>query len=407
MKISRSLDANATAVTSSAKATGTNLPAAVPAVPPTAGKSSALASPVGSTRDRAQMTPAGSSRTQVAFLEDATDTLQAAGANRSTVAKLSAMSSTQQKQVVELLGVNDIALFTLIDNKKLLSKDRDGQTILSHLQALKTQPVKDGVRPTALISGALEVLADRDKINQGPHGTCGAATLQQAMWKQDPAEMVRIVKNLAQKGESSLRQGNHILKADPNSFGWHSGMQVKNGGKENRNDFNILFQSAVMTSTALVGGSYGSGGVASKAATALTFGALGLAISSTANSQSYNVREDNGGPMAVAKGDSAAHPGKLSGLLRGMTGSTYDIDVRDVTVFGMNWGTFDEMKTQTNAGKEPMAVFHAGDGELHYVTMKSINDKKVAFYDTRGSGGVRTMDLADFKKNFLFNITLD
>ena len=362
---------------------------------------------VHATKDRAQLTQAGSSRGQVAFLEDPADTLKSAGASRGTVAKFSRLSNSQQQQVVALLGINNTDLFALINNQKLLSKDHDGKTILSHLHALKTQPVKDGVRPNSLISGALDVLADRNKINQGPHGTCGAATLQQAMWKQDPAEMVRIVKNLATTGQSSLRAGSHTLKADPNSFGFHSGMQVKNGRTENRNDFNILFQSAVMTSTALVGGSYGSNSLASKAATALTFGALGLAVSSAANRQSYNVREDNGGGQAVLKGDSAAHPGKLSSLLSNMTGNSYDIDVRDVTVLGMNWGTFDEMKTHTNAGKEPMAVFHAGEGQLHYVTMKSITDKQVSFYDTRGSGGVDTMDLDDFKKNFIFNITLD
>jgi len=52
-------------------------------------------------------------------------------------------------------------------------------------------------------------------------------------------------------------------------------------------------------------------------------------------------------------------------------------------------------------------VFHAGEGSLHYVTMKSIDDKQVRFQDTRGSGGVRTMDLEEFKKNLIFNITLD
>lgn len=359
------------------------------------------------TRDRAQLTQAGSSQGRLAFLEDPVDSLTSAGASQATVRNFSRMSESQQKQVVELLGINNADLFTLINNQKLLAKDHDGNTILSHLHALKTQSVKDGVRPTQLISGALDVLADRNKITQGPHGTCGAATLQQAMWKQNPAEMVRIVKNLATQGQSSLKTGSHILKADPNSFGFHSGMRVQGGGVETRNDFNILFQSAVMTSTALVGGSYGSGGLASKAATALTFGALGLAVSGAANNQNYNVRQDNGSGQAVLKGDSAAHPGKLSGLLSNMTGSRYDLDVRDVTVFGMNWGTFDEMKANTNAGKEPMAVFHAGEGQLHYVTMKSITDKQVSFYDTRGSGGVVKMDLEDFKKNFIFNITLD
>lgn len=403
MKISRQPESNSTtgALAKAASPTSAAASSGTPAV------LSSDVTTAHATRDRSQLTRVGSSQGQLAFLEDPIDKLKSAGASSSTVAKFSRMSTTQQKQVVALLGINNTDLFALVKNNKLLLKDHDGHTILSHLHALKSQPVKDGVRPTSLISGALDVLADRNKINQGPHGTCGAATLQQAMWKQDPAEMVRIVKNLAQQGQSSLRQGSHLLKADPNSFGWHSGMQVKNGKAENRNDFNILFQSAVMTSTALVGGSYGSGGLASKAATALTFGALGLAVSGAANNQSYNVREDNGGGKAVMKGDSAAHPGKLSGLLSNMTGSRYDIDVRDVTVFGMNWGTFDEMKTHTNAGKEPMVVFHAGDGELHYVTMKSIDDKKVSFYDTRGNGGVATMDLEDFKKNFIFNITID
>lgn len=370
------------------------------AVPP----GTAQVAPAQATRDRSQLSTLGRSQGQLSFVDDEAESLKKAGASASTQRKFAQLSATQQKQVVALLGINDTDLFALINNQKLLKKDHEGQTLLSHLYALKTENVKTGVRPTALISGALDILADRNKITQGPHGTCGAATLQQAMWKQDPAEMVRIVRNLAQKGQSDLRQGSHTLKADPNSFGWHKDMKVTGGGKETRNDFDILFQSAVMRSTALVGGTYGSG-LGSKVATALTFGALGLAASSAAGSQSYNVRQDHGGPTAVLKGDSAAHPGKLSGLLANMTGNRYDIDVRDVTIMGMNWGTFEEMKTHTAAGKEPMAVFHAGEGQLHYVTMKSITDKQVSFYDTRGNGGVRTMSLADFKENFIFNIT--
>ncbi len=401
MDISRARQTN----TSSGKPlTGATPRPASPAVTPTP---AARVTPTAqATRDRSQLSPQGRSQGQLSFVDDAAESLQKAGASARTQQNFSRLSTAQQKQVVALLGINNTDLFALINSQKLLKKDHEGQSILSHLYALKTESVKTGVRPTSLISGALDVLADRNKITQGPHGTCGAATLQQAMWKQDPAEMIRIVRNLAQKGESDLRQGNHTLKADPNSFGFHSGMSIKGGGTENRNDFNILFQSAVMRSTALVGGTYGSG-FASKAATALTFGALGLAASSAAGNQNYNVREDNGGPSAVIKGDSAAHPGKLSGLLSSMTGSRYDIDVRDVTIMGMNWGTFDEMKKNTAAGKEPMAVFHAGEGELHYVTMRSISDTEVSFYDTRGGGGVQKMKLDDFKKNFIFNITLD
>ena len=224
------------------------------------------------------------------------------------------------------------------------------------------------------------MLDNRGKISQGPHGTCGAASLENVMMGKDPAEVTRIVKGLAADGKVKTR-GGHEMNAGTGSLKWHAGDKTTAGRSETRSDFDIIFQSATMRSVALVGGDMDMMG--------------GLA--------DYNVNKDDGGGSAVASGDSAADPIHLTKLAEHITGKDYD---RDHLM-----GTYSEMVTHANAGKEPIALFSAGGGSMHYVTVKSVSNGNVHYYDTaKGSESARntaSMSVADFKSKLLGTITVD
>ncbi len=383
----------------------THQPASRGPLPQAAASAPAAAPTAQLTDQRNVQTRAGSSRSNMSFLEDdLSEQLKEAGANRATLNKFETLSAADQQKVVDLVGLDNNKLFALLKNGKLHKKASNGKTVLSMLHQLKTGRVQSGVRKNELVKSALKVLSDRDQITQGPHGTCGAASLQQALWKKDPAEMVRIVSNLARNGESTLRKGNHKLKIDSNALNFYSGSKLSNGRTENRSDFNIIFQSAVMRSAALVGGKYSSSSLSSTVTSLLT-GTMGLKAADMALSRavSYDVRKDTGDFNGVKGGNSAANPAKLEGLLEDITGRSFDMDTK------LNPFTFSQMKSHANSGKEPMALFHAGSGSMHYVTVTKVTGDKVYYQDTAASpkGVVRSKSIADFKSKMLLTLTQD
>ena len=170
------------------------------------------------------------------------------------------------------------------------------------------------------------------------------------------------------------------MQAGTGSLNWHKGDKTTDGSTESRTDFDIIFQSATMRSVALVGGDMDMLG--------------GLA--------DYNVNKDNGDASSVKTGDSASDPLHLTRLAENITGKDYDQDHL--------WGTYSEMVTNANAGKEPIALFSTGGGGMHYVTVTSVKNGQVNFYDTaQYSRNARSnsMSVSDFQDKLLGTITVD
>lgn len=304
-------------------------------------------------------------------------------------------SALQQKfnQVQDNLGM-DRTLMKLLDNGTLTRKDSHGNTILDNVYRMQKGPNQDGVQDKQLAKDTLKVLNDRKEIYQGPHGTCGAASLENVMMRKDPAEMVRIVTNLAAKGRVTTR-GGHVLRAGTGSLNWHRNSTTTAGRKDNRSDFDIIFQSAAMRSVALVGGD---------------MDAMGRIAD-------YNVNKDTGGSSAVKTGDSASDPLHLSSLAEDITGQDYDADLR------LKW-SFSNLATAANAGKEPIALFSPDgvkltfDGlkpnleglELHYVTVTKVENGQVYYYDTAKSNKAQRpshMAESEFKSKLIATVTVD
>lgn len=304
------------------------------------------------------------------------------GATPRAVRNYEAMSpALQQKfnQVQDNTGV-DRDLMQLLDKGTLTKKDSKGTTILENIHRMQSGPNQKGVNGKQLAEESIQVLNDRYHITQGPHGTCGAASLENVMMKKDPAEVTRIVTRLAADGKVTTR-GGHTMHAGTGSLDWHKGDKTTDGSSESRTDFDIIFQSATMRSVALVGGD------------------LDFVLGGAAD---YNVNKDNGDGSSVATGDSASDPIFLTALAEKITGKDYDRDHL--------WGTYSEMVTNANAGKEPIALFSTGGGGMHYVTVTSVKDGRVNFYDTakynRGDRA-NSMSVSDFQDKLMGTITVD
>lgn len=309
--------------------------------------------------------------------------LLAAGATPKAVKNYENMPASLQEKFnsVQKNSAAKSDLFSLLDKGTLTKKDSSGKTILENVHRMQTGPNKPGVNGVGLADDTIKALNDRSHISQGPHGTCGAASLQNVMMGKDPAEVTRIVKGLAADGQVTTR-GGHVMKAGTGSLNWHKDVSITTDKSvESRSDLDIIFQSAAMRSIALVGGDMDALG--------------GLA--------DYNVNKDNGDASSVATGDSASDPLHLTRLAENITGKNYDQDHL--------WGTYSEMVTNANAGKEPIALFSPSGGGMHYVTVTGVSNGKVHFYDTseysQGQRLAGSMGEAEFKSRIKGTVTVD
>lgn len=270
------------------------------------------------------------------------------------------------------------ALESLLKDNKLTLKDSSGKTVLENLVEIKTGKKQNGINSEQLLKDAVLVLSDKKYITQGPHGTCGAGALENHLWDKKPAELLRIVKDLAKTGQCKLEDGS-ILKAGTNSLVFH---------ENDRRDFNVIFQSAVMRDVALVGGDR----------------ALGNKY--LHDLAEYNVNTDSGDAKSVKNGDSAANPTLLTSLVESITSSKYTVKTSFI------WGGGDrleDLKKAVSQNKQPMALF-SQDGYfgLHYVVIQKIDNEKVYYQDSATSkddGKINSMPIEDFKNKIRGIIT--
>jgi len=355
-------------------------------------------------------------------------------------------SNIQKGKFIDLLKSVDSKkeVISLLNNDMLMNSSFDGKTILDNLLELKTSKKQKGVNGKTLTEETINNLADRTNVIQGPHGTCGAASLEYVLLGKNPAEFTKIIKDLATNGVSVL-QDKTMLHIAPNSLNYHKGSKTTDGSTEDRKDVDIIFQSAVMER---------------------------VAIKKAVNPYSkYNVESDNSDLKSVLKGDSASNPIALKSLANSITGGNYkalfkvpktDINIKTPainfstmktdshkilgleipsinignigtpsSVFGHqipslkmknldisshniniklesfdNFNTFSKLLLSANMHKDPIAMFTT-DKSLHYVTVKNIKDNKVFFQNTAsfGKSSLDSMSTDEFKKRLLSIIT--
>ncbi|MFN8577505.1 MAG: hypothetical protein U0354_11660 [Candidatus Sericytochromatia bacterium] len=139
-----------------------------------------------------------------------------------------------QKQILEIINIDktiDISNIKDLLNSGILNKtDKDGNSILSNLHDMGFSSPQLALDSKELVKDAIKLLqsgdAGRKNITQGNiHFTCGAASIEQFMKKFEPAELIRIVKDLAKNGETKLRSGTK-LEAGTDSLNFRSGHEI-------------------------------------------------------------------------------------------------------------------------------------------------------------------------------------
>lgn len=327
-------------------------------------------------------------------------------------------SQIDQKKFLEIFNINSIKSMDTKQIKNVLSsgvlkaKDKDGNSTLNNLHdmAFKSpQKVSDNKQ---LVKDAIKLLQPGDEgrkeITQGNiHYTCGAASIEQYMKKFEPAELIRVVKDLAQKGESTLR-GGQTIKAGTGSLDFRAGKEInatKNeikkygdgSGKvhENRSAFDIIFQSAAMRSIALIGGDMTGENTSA-------FSDLNILHKTGVIDLDYNLESDSDF-SGVQKGNRGGHPGAIATFLEQTTGKKYDYEhsltlnnqIGDFFAKGYlnlkdkqedNSSLIDQLKTSLGKGKETVFVFGKDIDSLHYVTGlrfgKKDNQEGIFFVNT-------------------------
>ena len=295
--------------------------------------------------------------------------------------KSSKTSSVQMEFPDKDSEYNELSRF--INNKPLLDalnksgtlnkKDSQGKTILQNIKEMTNSKMQGTVDGKKLAEETIAILGNRTNILQGPHGTCGAGSVQNLVWTQDPAEMVRIVKDLAKDGKVVLRDGKEML-AGTDSLNFHNGDTTKDGSVENRTDFDIIFQSAVMKDQAFL-----------------------------ADFTDYNVKNDLGDGKSVLTGDSASDPYKVKNLMQSITGEHYQTNMFD----------FDVLQEKVAQGKEVIACYLPDTEDknwgMHYVTVTAIKDGEVYFQNTQTGANTELnhMPIEEFKNKLLSVVSKD
>lgn len=255
--------------------------------------------------------------------------------------------SPEQKEIAKKLFENvsdqQIDLFVkMLKNGTLTKKDSEGVTVLERLNKILTTErnpnlEKNGITAKHLLNQAIRTLADPTSINQGVNkGTCGAATMEYILAKNDPAEMLRIIEGLTSKsGSVTLRDGKKLTLPE-NSIP---------GDKSGRKDIDRMVQSAIMDKANLMGADYDN-------------------------------PSDDGGFIAVVGGNSAIPIGKFKDLYQSVTGRPMD----DPSSY--LWGEEDvaaRIQSAVAKGEDvPVMMSFGGAFAYHWLTVQEVK------YDASG-----------------------
>lgn len=324
--------------------------------------------------------------------------------------KLDASSKTK---ITELL--NDKTTFNetssnhlkaLLVKGTLTQKDKNGKTVLDNIHELYKGPVlvgndkksykKDFEIGKEIAKDAVDVMLSSACITQGEHYTCGSASIQNYIRLNKPAELVRMVKELATKGETTLADGK-TMNAPIASLNFKAGDKFtknnsegiyKDHNTEDRSRFNIIFQSAVMDEIAMIGGDRNPLNPDIKF--------LDLA--------EYDLRKDVDGGWKT--GDASSYWPAMKNLLTSMVGSDSKIETHSISEvrFIVNGKTEKKspelaQKLETffkeNPNKQAILMYHKDDKGsqvgAHYVMAKGLVEKEgktyVEIYNTLANTG--------------------
>lgn len=136
--------------------------------------------------------------------------------------QLSGTDYAKASEIIRTLGTDGVtreAFLSLLNQKldgasALLSKDKDGATLLDNLHTVinaeNFSDPKLASRKGELLSSLIQEVANSGNINQGVYATCVLTAGLHRLAEDRPAEYARMVVELATKGKSELGAGENI-----------------------------------------------------------------------------------------------------------------------------------------------------------------------------------------------------
>lgn len=290
----------------------------------------------------------------------------------------------------------------------LFKTDSRGQTTLNHINSLtRAKGVYPQVSPQAVAKQLIVRLNDRSEMFQGPQYTCGSATIQNYMTQHDPGEFTRIVKDLATKGKTTLRDKSSLTVPDEMQYYLKTQSEHRFIGEttpDTREVTDVLFQSAVMKDISIVGGDRAWKG---KSDNLLEAGAKAFAwLTDWAD---YDAQNDDDGIVAKLKGNGGGDPLLIEQLTEAMTGRRFDRDsiVNLNNAFGSK-SAFKAALSQVKRGEHELLTLLKEP--LHYVLLTDFDPQAEtvtylstgAYHRDSGESSVtayETVPLKDFLSN--------
>lgn len=277
---------------------------------------------------------------------------------------------------------------------RLLSRDKDGLTLLDQLHRLATSRSKfEAVDTGKVLAELLPRLADRNQVFQGPQFTCGSAALQNYLQREEPGELGRIMADLLLTGKSKLRDGSKI--GVPPEFDEYLAKRPGysfNGDKDKdvRALCDTFFQSAVMQDISLVGGNRAWKGGSDNL---LEFSVKKLAW--LTDWAGYDPEGDDTGLMSRLKGNGGGDPYLLASLMEATTGKSHQ-----VTTMLEGRGALQRELAQAHAeNRELIALYKS---PLHYVLVTGydpVRNTVTCLSTGTYKASSETMSLNDFLNN--------
>jgi hypothetical protein len=138
-------------------------------------------------------------------------------AERAAVAKLGARAEAYENLALMCLKdpmAREALQKLLLDGRLTNKQALGGGDLLSHLSRLSTQPLVAGLDRTELLTCLIEELEHPTKTQQEYRGTCVATTATILASRKNPAEIARLVADLARpEGSAKLANGDTLTRS--------------------------------------------------------------------------------------------------------------------------------------------------------------------------------------------------
>jgi hypothetical protein len=263
------------------------------------------------------------------------------------------LSKTQTEQLGTLLKGSTKEVATLVGAvfekvpKALTDVDGKGQTLLSNLARLASQPLHPNAAADTtkqeLLASVLRDIANPNRIDQGDAPTCTVTSMQYDLVSDEPAEYARLVADLTGPEGKAKMRGGSFLELQPGDAGARDGRSVSQA----------IFQTAGME--------YGNG-------RSMEF-------------DPYAGRSVNGQTGATQRG---LKPAQQTQLLRQLFGVNYESKQFYTEAEGAK--ALEKLRTYDARGNQNRPiVLHLDQGDInHAVTLEKVSDQRVFFRDPYG-----------------------